>query len=54
MKQTASDTIPIKTNNTSIAIIAMLTFSISEPTSSMAAMAVMPAIARTPIIIPTP
>ena len=53
MKQTASDTIPIKTNNTSMAISTLLTyetFSISESTSPMAAMA---AIARAPIIIPT-
>ena len=53
MKQTASDTIPIKTNNTSMAISTLLTyeiFSISESTSPMAAMA---AIVRAPIIIPT-
>ena len=53
MKQTASDTIPIKINNTRITIITMLTyeiFLISESTSPMATMA---AIARTPIIIPT-
>ena len=57
MKQTASDTIPIKTNNTSMAISTLLTYatfliseSISESTSPMAAMA---AIARAPIIIPT-
>ena len=53
MKQTTSDTIPIKTNNTSMAISTLLTYAtslFSESTSPMAAMA---AIARAPIIIPT-
>ena len=53
MKQTASDTIPIKTNNTSMAISTLLTYEIFGISASTSPMAAIAAMARAPIIIPT-
>ena len=53
MKQTASDTIPIKTSNTSMAISTLLTYEIFLIFKSTSPMAAIAAISRAPIIIPT-